>query len=82
MWDKPHGLCNKENYKEKQPRLVFKVHAVTLVTVRCDLGTLGVHEIAVFLYYGRSRADCANGICFARRTWRNNLFAAGGCNAA
>ena len=82
MWRKPHGLCNKENYKEKLPRLVFKVHAVTLVTVRCNLGSLGVHESTEFLHDSRCRANCANGIRFARRAGRINLLAAGRCYCA
>ena len=51
---------DKENYKEKQPRLVFEVYAIALVTVRTDLCALGVHDTAVFLCNCRCRADGAD----------------------
>ena len=73
MWHKPHGFYDKENYKEKLPRLVFEVHAITLVTVRIYLCTLGVHKSTMFPCNCRSRADSVDGVRYARRTRRNNF---------
>ena len=71
----PYGFCDKENYKEKRPQLVFEVHAVALVTIGVDLCALGVHESTVFLCNCWRGADSMNCVCFAGRAGRDKLAA-------
>ena len=77
----PYGFCDKENYKEKRPQLVFEVHAVVLVTIRVHLGALGVHKTATILCSCRSRTHSVDGVCGARGARRNDCAARRGRDA-